>query len=153
LRKKALEQFGAKTYDDFMFHNPVSVQELAASVIPGEHDWRLDFSEGYNQSRWNVTLRQRIIALTLQDQDEETAASVDNEWLDHQLKAKFADMREKWRRLQPKFKGDGMETAAEAALRTTNYMMSKQLKKKSNSAKFRVRVFRSNCLYRCSSEF
>ncbi|KAJ7077746.1 hypothetical protein C8R44DRAFT_755078 [Mycena epipterygia] len=138
LREPIYDKFGVKKYDEFMFHVPVSTEELRNLVVPGENDWRWDFSEGYNASNWNLILRKRIVALTLGAQSKEMAASVDPEWLDKQLKKKIQDIRGIWARLRPKLKANGgLETAAEAADRTAVVLEAQQMRKKSNSAKDR----------------
>jgi tRNA(Glu) U13 pseudouridine synthase TruD len=105
----------------------------------------MDFSEGYNSSHWNIVLRKRIVARALEahfEIDEETPPP-DADWLDEQVKTKFQAMREAWVRLLPKPKADGgMETMDEAAARTMATMEAEHNKRKSNSAKERVRVHR-----------
>ncbi|KAJ7757849.1 hypothetical protein B0H14DRAFT_2634852 [Mycena olivaceomarginata] len=138
LRDQIYKQFQVKSYAGFMSCAPVSAEEMETSVVPGENDWRWDFSNGYMSSRWNLTLRNRLVALTLEAQMPEMAASVDREWLDGQLKTKLQDIKGMWGRLRPKAKtGGGVETTAEAAFRTTAYPDAAQTKKKSNSARDR----------------
>ncbi|KAJ7836741.1 hypothetical protein B0H13DRAFT_2368576 [Mycena leptocephala] len=121
LRKPIYDNFGVKGWSDFMHHVPVTPQERKASVVPTENDWRMDFSEGYNSSHWNI----------------ETPPP-DADWLDEQVKTKFQAMQGAWVRLLPKPKADGgMETMDEAAARTIATMEAEHNKRKSNSAKER----------------
>ncbi|KAJ7813625.1 hypothetical protein B0H13DRAFT_1925336 [Mycena leptocephala] len=140
LRKPIYDNFGVKGWSDFMHHVPVTPQERKASVVPAENDWRMDFSEGYNSSHWNIVLRKRIVARALEahfEIDEETPPP-DADWLDEQVKTKFQAMRGAWVRLLPKPKADGgMETMDEAAARTMATMEAEHNKRKSNSAKER----------------
>jgi hypothetical protein len=128
-----------------MNHVPVTPQERKASIVPAENDWRMDFSEGYNSSHWNIALRKRIVAQALKahvdDHFDELVPIADADWLDAQVKTKFQAMRGAWVRLLPKPKASGgMETQEEAAARTMATMEAEHNKRKSNSAKDRVRV-------------
>ncbi|KAJ7033212.1 hypothetical protein C8F04DRAFT_1184199, partial [Mycena alexandri] len=149
LRAAISDKFEVKKYDEFMSHVPVPVREMKISVVPGENDWRWDFSNGYNESTWNIALRKKLVALVLEAQTEEITSSVDPVWLDEQLKKKVQEIRGIWGRLQRKPKADGdLETAAEAVARTAVVLEGKHMKKKSNSAKGRVRGRNGNCAWK-----
>lgn len=141
MRKPIYENFGVKAWNDFMHHVPVSPQEMKASAVPAENDWRMDFSEGYNSSHWNLALRKRVVARALEAHVDEDVPAADPKWLDEQVKNKFQAMRGAWVRLLPRPKADGkMETTEEAAARTMASMEAEHSRKKSNSAKERVRI-------------
>ncbi|KAJ7148975.1 hypothetical protein C8R43DRAFT_952219 [Mycena crocata] len=143
LREKTYEVFTEKKQLDFMSHVPASPDDLKA-IIPKENDWRWDFSEGYRHSRWNSTIRDRIIAMTLEDQVEEIAASVDPKWLEKQLKAQMMRAYEEWARLKPRaLLGGGLETAEQATSRVVAYLANRNASHRSTSAKtrkFEIRV-------------
>ncbi|KAJ7878717.1 hypothetical protein B0H13DRAFT_1892522 [Mycena leptocephala] len=145
LRKPIYQNFGVKNWSDFMNHVPVTPQERKASIVPAENDWHMDFSEGYNSSHWNIALRKRIVAQALKahvdDHFNELVPIADADWLDAQVKTKFQAMRGAWVRLLPKPKASGgMEMQEEAAARTMVTMEAEHNKRKSNSAKDRIKA-------------
>ncbi|KAJ7459972.1 hypothetical protein FB451DRAFT_1182232 [Mycena latifolia] len=138
LRKKTYKVFRENKQFDFMSHAPVSPEEMKASIIPKENDWRWDFSEGYRHSRWNNAIIVRIVDMTLADQVKEMAASVDPKWLEKQVQGQMIRAHEEWARLKPRaLPGGGLETAEQAIARAVAYLAKRNDSHKSTSAKTR----------------
>ncbi|KAJ7190012.1 hypothetical protein B0H12DRAFT_1246479 [Mycena haematopus] len=138
LRDTVYVHFGVTKQSDFMMHIPVSVQEMQASVVPAEGDFRWDFSTGYLNSRWNAAIISRIVDEVLKEgSDEDWAASADPKWLTQQLTTQLSRMRIEWARLQPRAVGGRMETREEAGARALLYLEAQHAKNKSTSAKSR----------------
>ncbi|KAJ7602053.1 hypothetical protein DFH06DRAFT_1351738 [Mycena polygramma] len=138
LRTVIRDKFGVKRAMDFMAHVPVSTEEMRASVVPDPADFRWDFSEGYQKSRWNRTIVGRLVDAALEtDGLDIDLLAVDRKWLEGQVYNQLARHRTEWARPQQKVVDGLPETKGEAEQRSFEYIKYRQVYTTSLSSKHR----------------
>ncbi|KAJ7770756.1 hypothetical protein B0H16DRAFT_1452164 [Mycena metata] len=146
LRSAAYDKFNVRQVADFQMYNPAEADKVAACeedcVDPPYDLFQWDFGPGYQASRWNQIMVEKVIDVALEDDGPDgliAKAGVERDSLKKLMLRKLDSYRVEWKGFQPRFNEDlgRMETIQEARARGAQTFEQHQLAARSTSAKHR----------------
>ncbi|KAJ6579914.1 hypothetical protein B0H10DRAFT_2443322 [Mycena sp. CBHHK59/15] len=131
LRHTMRDIYNVQTADDFVAYKPIPAEEVAlcndGSCGPTVEDYRLDFSEGYRNSRWNEIIVDKIVDTALATLEKAGSnlghPPVTRDYLVGEIYGQLTRAHDAWALYKPCFvKAVGrMETQLEADARAHGY--------------------------------
>ncbi|KAJ6602949.1 hypothetical protein B0H10DRAFT_1958019 [Mycena sp. CBHHK59/15] len=151
LRDIVKQKFDVAQATDFITHVPATNDETEACEAgedPPENVWKWDFSNGFQHSRWNQAIIERLLDAALEFDTSRELETVQRDWLRHQLGAQLKRYQENWKRRKPRFLTDGLtlEKQDQADARTVHYVTRRRLESKGGASRHRKFTTRQNTI-------
>ncbi|KAJ7100587.1 hypothetical protein B0H15DRAFT_796340 [Mycena belliarum] len=143
LRDAVYDKFNVEQADAFAIYNPAEADQVEAceqGIDPPYEHYQWDFNTGYNRSRWNDVMIEKVVDETLEVNGEELARlGVKRHHLEALMAKKLGRYRSSWKVFQPRFVEEQgrMETPKEALARGTQAAEQHQRSAKVTSSKGR----------------
>ncbi|KAJ7696662.1 hypothetical protein B0H16DRAFT_1484945 [Mycena metata] len=144
LRSTTYDKFNVRQMADFQMYNPAEADKVAACeedcVDPPYDLFQWDFGPGYQASRWNQIMVEKVIDVALEDDGPDgliAKAGVKRDSLKNLMLRKLDSYRVEWKGFQLRFNKDlgRMETIQEVRARGAQTFQQHQLAARSTSAK------------------